>query len=574
MGLELLDGVTEEDMKQLKRLTLLVLLLFCNLTGGVYAASSLESLDIQVILNRDGSADIQETRVMDIDEGTEIYIPIANLGGSRIEKFSVSENGKVFENAGSWNSNLSREEKKHRYGIVQQSEGVELCWGIGDYGRHEYVTTYRVTDMVRQLKDGQALYWKFVNDGIEPSPQAMKVTIVRADGVPITADQTKIWAFGYEGRIEFVDGRIVAESNGGFSSSNYTVVLAQFLDQPFEASLLWDKTLGEVEAMAKKGSSYEDGNSGGVEKGFSILEAVVGFIVFSIPLFIAGIIVYAIKSNKGRRKNGARKLKGEYYRTLHTEEEFDDLIKLLSLIGCNEMDWITAFFLKWIRDNRLEPIKEEVGLIFKREQTALAIVKGKETPSAEMSRTEARLWSFVMEAAGGNSILEKGEFSRWAGKNKSEFLQWRKDAVEDSTQILISRGLIDRKEGTFLFLPYVSDTLTQEGKDLKQNLYRFYNYLYEFSLLNEREAVNVKLWDDLMIWAGALGITDRVSKEFAKLYPQYEQETVYRNNTILTAYAFSQSAVTSYSGSSGGGGFSSSGGGGGSFGGGSGGGIR
>src|SRR5699024_9762262 len=121
------------------------------------------------------------------------------------------------------------------------------------------------------------------------------------------------------------------------------------------------------------------------------------------------------------------------------------------------------------------------------------------------------------------------------------------------------------KESKAFGKSYKKNIMTTNTEQFKDNVYMFENYLNDFSLLNEHEPVNVKLWDELMIWAALLGITSVVYKEFKELYPEYEQES---------AYARSMNSVVSSDRSSGSGGAASFGGGGGSFGGGSGGGTR
>ena len=123
--------------------------------------------------------------------------------------------------------------------------------------------------------------------------------------------------------------------------------------------------------------------------------------------------------------------------------------------------------------------------------------------------------------------------------------------------------------------------LTEKGKNLLKNCCCFYNYLYDFSLLNERDSFDVNIWDNLLVYAALFGIAERVRLEFEKLYPDYVQETSYGTDGIYIASNTASSFVSnvkkftpSSSESSGFGGFSSSGGGGGSFGGGSGGGAR
>ena len=101
----------------------------------------------------------------------------------------------------------------------------------------------------------------------------------------------------------------------------------------------------------------------------------------------------------------------------------------------------------------------------------------------------------------------------------------------------------------------------------------------EYSLVSERSASEVRLWNDYLIWASYLGIAEKVYKEFEIVNPEYVHNEWNMYYTFSAVNAFSRSANQSYvsatqSSYSGGGGGSFSGGGGGSFGGGSGGGSR
>ena len=102
--------------------------------------------------------------------------------------------------------------------------------------------------------------------------------------------------------------------------------------------------------------------------------------------------------------------------------------------------------------------------------------------------------------------------------------------------------------------------------------------------MKEKTVMEVKLWEDYLIFAQMFGIAKEVATQFKKMYPEVIEGYNYDFDTIILINNFSNHAVTSAqtarqeaidranSYSSGGGGFSSGGGGGGSFGGGSGGG--
>ena len=114
----------------------------------------------------------------------------------------------------------------------------------------------------------------------------------------------------------------------------------------------------------------------------------------------------------------------------------------------------------------------------------------------------------------------------------------------------------------------------------------FENFLKDFTISDQRTAVEVKLWKDYLVYAQLFGIAEKVAKQFQKLYPaEFTEfsESVGMNNAMLwhtmhytnsmSGRAFTN-AVNKAGSVSGGGGRSSFGGGGGFSGGGFGGGSR
>ena len=135
-------------------------------------------------------------------------------------------------------------------------------------------------------------------------------------------------------------------------------------------------------------------------------------------------------------------------------------------------------------------------------------------------------------------------------------------------------GLITKEDKTFGSVYHVDDKMKEEALKMA-GLKKFLN---EFSLIKDRKAIEVKLWEEYLMYAQIFGIAKKVAKEFKRLYPDVLTDDYYDDiifiHTIsyegVSAASVAKSRAESYS--SGGGGFSSSGGGGGSFGGGSGGG--
>ena len=111
----------------------------------------------------------------------------------------------------------------------------------------------------------------------------------------------------------------------------------------------------------------------------------------------------------------------------------------------------------------------------------------------------------------------------------------------------------------------------------------FKKFLKDFTLIDEREALEVNLWNEYLIYAQIFGMADKVADQFKRLYPEVitDMDSIgYDYTDIIFIRSITSSGIRSASSarsraqsySSGGGGFSSGGGGGGSFGGGGGGG--
>ena len=566
---------------------LLACFLFFVLPLPVHAAITLHEMEIDVYLNENGDGDV--TVLWDSTQdstGTENYIPIENLGDSTIENFRVSEEGMNYTENPNWDIDLSRDEKTGTYGVIDTSDGVELAWGIGEPGRHQYQLEYTITGLVKNLEDdAQALFWQFVNYDMSHPPEQVRLRI--HTDFPIEEYNARIWAFGFPGTIHFVDGAVVAETISSLRSSNYVTALVTFDGGTFQTSAQDPRTFEEVRDQAFVGSDYdtnEDGevyDAGRPSRGSSAGFSPVNMVAVSFFPFFVGIIGFIIALIVGgnmdtvSRRSYKNKLKGQYEREIPFDAPLETdfyALNRMGITGVQEM--ITAWLLKWILEGRVEQITTEEGWIFKKDTTSLRMPP-LETTGVPEGKFEGELYRFMRQAAGNDEILSSKEFTRWAQKNVSTMRSWEKRMYLQSRENAEAKGYyaFDNPEKKKR-----KPKITSEGENFEDRVHKFHNYLKDFSLLSEREAAQVHIWDQLLIAAGLMGIADEVEEEFKKSYPNYEVESTYSPGTIIWANTYASTAYSSYhsssSGSSGGGGFSSGGGGGGSFGGGGGGGTR
>jgi len=292
------------NIKRIVVSLLVFFLAFSLFNNTANAENTIESIDIKAEIQDDGSVIITDHRIFYADEGTEHYVSLGDLADSEVFDFKVfDENGKELEDIGRWDTSGTIEEKAGKSGINYTNDGLELCFGIGQYGRREFTLQYKVTNFVRNLNDDyQAIYWKFINEDLQPLEKAT-VTITNTKGyefyysdpssttetylelesknetetstenettLEIETDSeeeskleletddnalnTRLWGFGFRGNTEIQPTQLTSVTEGNFSQSNYMVVLTIFEGKPFDTNGKFDITSTDLIEKAKQGS--------------------------------------------------------------------------------------------------------------------------------------------------------------------------------------------------------------------------------------------------------------------------------------------------------------------------------
>ena len=137
-------------------------------------ANEIDNINIHIDIKKDGSVEVTEERNQNMDDGTENYIVFneEDMQGTKLTQFSVDG----FKEVKEWDSDWKRDEKAGKYSILNTDDGFDLVWGIGEYGDKTYTVHYTLTNMVKNLKDGQSIYWDF-NTFTELQPIIMSMLI-------------------------------------------------------------------------------------------------------------------------------------------------------------------------------------------------------------------------------------------------------------------------------------------------------------------------------------------------------------------------------------------------------------
>lgn len=343
----------------LKNLKYIVTVMFIFLVGmmKIEAKNELYSIDIFVHINQDASAHIKEVWKMKVDQGTEMYKPMGNMGDSELSNFKVTdETGRVYQNI-AWDINASFQ-KAYKSGIHSTSDGFELCWGMSSYGKHTYTIEYDVTNFVLNTEDGQMIYWKLVNDSMNPSPDKVEITI---DANQYFLDEVPVWGYGYKGYAYVYDGKIYLESENGISKDEYVVLYATFKPNTFNATAFVEGTNEDWLNKAESGSFDHDYST--KITFWDVIGLIFSFIFTVLPIIILIILIAVFGKSKSPISDVDYGPSGKqmdyknvnYFRDLPCKKDIHRAYFVATLYNLNKKkeDFLGSIFLKWLNEEKI-----------------------------------------------------------------------------------------------------------------------------------------------------------------------------------------------------------------------------
>ena len=548
------------------------------LVPSIILANEISNIDMNIYVDNNGTAHVTEEWTTKLNEGTEGYKPYYNLGTSEISNFKVSMNGTEYTYNSDYNINDSFNEKKYKNGFHYIDNGVELCFGITEYGKNTYTLSYDISNFVVNTSDGyQMIYWTLFPYDYNPSPERVYIKIYSDFKY---ADTLDVWGYGKYGAPTYVyDGYIEMDSESTVSSSEYMAILVKFPENTFTLDTTVDKTFQEYLDMANDGAvTYNESEETLFEKILNFIFAIIGLLVPFTTIFI--IIKSAISNSYGYKNNKIIDKKNTpLFRDIPCNKNIyyaNTLVKLNKNIfnGYKETNIFGSIILKWVKENKV---------VFKNGPSGKF---NKNTSSIDLTLNptfdnvlEKELFDIMYEAS-IDGILETKELEKWCNKNYTKFFNLFErinkveiEKLKQDNHIYTRNSKEECKKKNVM-----DDTIYDDST----KLYGLKKFLEEFSKIDTREVLEVHIWDEYLMFAYIFGIADKVAKQLKNLYPEVladpnnyvDLDTIlyinYISNRSVNAASTAKSRAESYS--SGGGGFSSGGGGGGSFGGGGGGG--
>ena len=564
-----------------------LLFAFCFIIFGftkTVQANSIEKISMDIYIDKDGDASVTEVWNCQASSGTEVYHPYYNLGKSKITNLTVSDSGVDYQTLSSWSTSGSLQSKAQKCGINKVSNGVELCWGISNYGSHTYTVKYTITNFIADLNDSQMIYWTLIPYDFSNYISDVYIKIHADEAFP---DTTPVWGYGNYGGTAYVyDGYIEMQPQNGLGTDEYMTVLVQFPKGTFNANNSLNHDFDYYYEMAEDGAEHYENNDNNLF--ITIIEVIfqIAMVLF-VPTIILIVIVTSGQGN-GRssvlHKPSNTKFSKkdiEYFRDIPCN---NDIFRAF-YVGYNynilKRDYylLGAIILKWIKDSVVKVEHKESSKVFKKDD--ISIIFNTSSLQNFESKKEKEIFD-ILYSASKDGVLENNEFKDWCELHYKTVFNWFDDILDEQRDKLVNENLIIHEEKTILkFFVKHKYSSTPELRQEALNLAGLKKYLKEYTLIKNREPIEVNLFENYLIFAQLMGIADKVAKDFKDLYPDIIEQSdfdSYNNIAFVNTWAsngmtYVLSAKSKAEGySSGGGGFSSGGGGGGSFGGGGGGG--
>lgn len=551
----------------------IILFLMFMLVPFSVKADTIYKVDMNININEDGSANVQEIWDVKASGGSEWYKSMLNMDGIELTDFKVSMDNQELTYK-TWNPDESLSAKKGYYGINYVSNGLELCFGKYDFKRHTFTLTYKLSNFVFNTSDSQITYFTLM-----PSitANAFSATISSYYEFPDTLD---VWGYGYKGYAYVKDGKIYMINEEGLYN-DYVTMLVKYPQETFKTDFSVDRfeSFDDVYNMAEDGTfdyDYDDN----YEKP-SLFERIIDFITTMFPILIAAFfaiigIKAGIESGYGYVNNKKIDKKNTpMFRDIPCNKDIyyaNALISLNGFANTSNTNILGAIILKWVKEEKIS-FKTEIKGMFNKETGIIDMTK----QNTFDNPLEEKLFDYMYKAS-VDGYLESKELEKWCRKNYEKFFDLIKKFESTEINKLKGEGHIYKRTNKAECKK--RNVMDDKIYDDSCKLYGLKLYLDEFSRMDTKEVMEVHLWDEYLMFAYLFGTASKVAKQLKNLYPQEFTEytansgvnldtIVFINNISVrsvNAASSARSAAQSYS--SGGGGFSSGGGGGGSFGGG------
>lgn len=283
----------------------------------------LDSIDYNVVLNKDGSMKVTETWNINI-KNTNTLFKQFRLSSSKygditdVEVYDLDNNRKLEQ----IDEEMYHLPKDTYYGLEIDSTTFEIAWGVGmdnERGNRKYQISYVVHDVVTSYDDCQEFYWQFLGEGENTVP-AKKVTgtITLPEDVS-NIDNLRVWGHGQiNGNIERVNTHEVRFDIKNLESGAMLEVRVATQDKMFDVADFKTRSYSYLNTMLNEETEWSEETN-------SIADITRKIWAGFITLYVIIIIINLIRIIKYRKdlkddNNTIVVNKLEYFRDIPREK--------------------------------------------------------------------------------------------------------------------------------------------------------------------------------------------------------------------------------------------------------------
>ncbi len=569
--------------------TLIMLATFVGvllLTNQVQAGSiRLNSLDFQIQLNEDGSMDVTEnwnaritntnTMFKDFYLDSSKFKEITNVEVYRVDEGNEQKLTKI-------NEEMYHVTKNCYYGLPISGNKFEIAWGVSVNGNESraYQIKYKVVGAVKTYTDCSELYWQLV--GTDNTIPVTKLTgTIKLPKAVTEKNNIRGWAHGpYNGNITVNSDNVYVEvdhlSTGVMVEARVVTLENMFTKNKVTNKAKLNSILSEEQKWADKSNEEREAYIQGKENEERIAKIIhYGYIIATILLsvfFTYKLIKNIIESFKIKKK---KMPDIDYFRDVPDKEasagdaaylyyfkngKFSSNIS--KVLSATMLQLALKKYVAFSEDNtaskpqvRINILdysdhKSEMPALTKDEQVVYGILDNVSTEKTftmkEFEKYAKKHCETFMSKV--NSIGEKVKENQISKENYSKEIE--KEVAKHTTTASLYLGFGISVIG-IMPIPAIlmianaivhfnirnkKNSLTDKGLEEKAKWVGLKKYMEDFSLLNEKEVPDLKLWEKYLVFATAFGIADKVLKQLKIKYPELQNLDGYEYAYIHMLY--------------------------------------
>lgn len=598
----------------------------------------LNSLEFNVQINEDASINVTEYWDINIEETNTLYKTFKTdntkyTGITDVKVTEITEGRKrIFKQQDEWEYHV---DSGKYYGVKNQYGNFEIGWGVGldnSYDSRVYKIEYKVQNAITKYSDYSELYWQLLGEEFEISAEQVRGTITLPEKVNSKED-IKVW-----GHIETINGTIYAtdldkiEFEVNEYSSNHILEVRILFPTGMiqEAYRMYNVEI--LQTVIDEETKWVEEANARRDKMKNTITTIIAIAGALLDIIFIITIIRANKNPIRKQRKFMPEQKMEYYRDIpRNNASPGEAVHLLqkNITDLTNYDNLGKIFSAVLLNLKLKGYLDFEIDKNKKDKEKISIKMSKKENAEELNSEEKAIYAFLDQATlrKEERILTLKELQKIIKSNPEKIQKLGQRIGKNIYAGLIKENLLDKEQAQihssttgviamqivflilFLFFANIMpletgytkgifitmivtfvlgiisigkkiaifkkiNAFTQRGVNEREQWKGLKKYMQDFSLLNEREVPDIKIWEKFLVYATAFGIAEKVIKQLKLVYPNIEEitDTNYTMMYLMMRTDFSSSFSSAISSSisstyssatGGGGGFSGGGGGGG-----------